>query len=69
MTAARPHRQTFVKDSPGIVRAVRRLAVLAATVVLALLLLPGRAIAEPGYSFDTTPGKLPKTVIPVHYAI
>ncbi len=27
------------------------------------------AAAEPGYSFDTTPGKLPKTVVPLHYAI
>jgi aminopeptidase N len=27
------------------------------------------AQAEPTYSFDTTPGKLPKTVIPVHYAV
>ena len=50
-------------------RAVCRLAAgLAATVVLALL-LSGGAVAEPGYSFDTTPGKLPKAVIPLHYAI
>jgi aminopeptidase N len=69
MNAARPHKQTFVKDSPRIARAVRRLAaMLAATIVLALL-LPGKAVAEPGYSFDTTPGKLPKTVVPLHYAI
>ena len=27
------------------------------------------AAAEPVYAFDTTPGKLPKTVIPIHYAI
>jgi aminopeptidase N len=29
----------------------------------------GGAAAEPVYSFDATPGKLPKSVIPVHYAI
>jgi aminopeptidase N len=69
MIAARPQRQTFTKDSPGMARAVCHLAAgLAATVVLALL-LSGKAVAEPGYSFDTTPGKLSKAVIPLHYAI
>jgi len=69
MIAARPQRQTFTKDSPGMARAVRHLAAaLTATVVVAVL-LSGRAVAEPSYSFDTTPGKLPKTVIPLHYAI
>src|SRR5229473_519459 len=69
MIAARPQRQTFTKDSPGMAHAVCHLAAgLAATVVLALL-LSGKAVAEPGYSFDTTPGKLPKAVIPLHYAI
>jgi len=29
----------------------------------------GGAWAEPLYSFDTTPSKLPKSVIPSHYAI
>lgn len=33
------------------------------------LSMSGHAGAEPVYSFDTTPGKLPKTVIPQHYAI
>jgi aminopeptidase N len=69
MIAARPQRQTFAEDSPVMARTVRRLAAaLAATVVVALL-LSGKALAEPGYSFDTTPGKLPKAVIPLHYAI
>src|SRR3982075_2672333 len=69
MIAARPQRQTFTKDSPGMARIVRHLAAgLAATVVLALL-LSGKAVAAPGYSFATTPGKLPKAVIPLHYAI
>ena len=49
--------------------AVRNLAaVMAATIVLALS-MSGSALAEPGYSFDATPGKLPKAVVPVHYAI
>jgi hypothetical protein len=69
MTAARPQRQAFTKDSLGMARAVRDLtAMLAATIVL-VLSLSGIAVAEPGYSFDTTPGKLPKAVIPLHYAI
>ncbi|WP_091976695.1 MULTISPECIES: M1 family metallopeptidase [Bradyrhizobium] len=29
----------------------------------------GAACAEPVFSFDGTPGKLPKTVVPIHYAI
>src|SRR5450631_2858928 len=37
---------------------------------LALLLsISGTAAAEPVFSFDTTPGKLPKSVVPIHYAI
>src|SRR6267142_2400726 len=39
-------------------------------VVLALVLsISGAARAEPVFSFDATPGKLPKTVIPINYAI
>ena len=34
-----------------------------------VLSLSGQAVAEPTFAFDTSPGKLPKTVIPVHYAI
>jgi aminopeptidase N len=59
----------------GMVRAARNLvaarslaAVLAATLVLALS-ISGHAVAEPVYSFATTPGKLPKSVIPLHYTI
>src|SRR5450631_4649093 len=37
---------------------------------LALLLsISGTAAAEPVFSFDTTTGKLPKSVVPIHYAI
>src|SRR4051812_9256191 len=42
-------------------------AVLAATAVF--LSMSGNVIAEPGFSFDATPGKLPKAVVPIHYAI
>src|SRR5471032_2844262 len=45
-----------------------RIAGLAAAVLLVLSVC-GSAMAEPTYSFDATPGKLPKTVVPVHYAI
>src|SRR6266850_1474174 len=66
MTAARPQRQASTKDSLGMARDLA--AMLAATIVL-VLSLSGIAVAEPGYSFDSTPGKLPKAVIPLHYAI
>lgn len=40
------------------------------TATLALMLaMSGAASAEQVFSFDTTPGKLPKNVVPVHYAI
>ena len=32
-------------------------------------LLSSDAGAEPVFSFDGTPGKLPKTVVPIHYAV
>jgi aminopeptidase N len=40
-------------------------------IALMLLLAPtvGRATAEPAFSFAATPGKLPKTVAPIHYAL
>src|SRR6266404_872291 len=41
---------------------------LAASLVL-LLSVVATAMAEPVFSFDTTPGKLPKSVVPLHYAI
>src|SRR5260370_31783716 len=36
---------------------------------LLLALAAGRAMAESPFSFDATPGKLPKTVAPLHYAL
>src|SRR5260370_36883632 len=36
---------------------------------LLLALAAGRALAESPFSFDATPGKLPKTVAPLHYAL
>src|SRR5450432_1292442 len=66
---AHPQRKTFAKHFVGVTSALRSLAAgLAVTFVLAVS-MSGRATAESTYSFDTTPGKLPKTVIPVHYAI
>jgi aminopeptidase N len=46
----------------------RDFAAMAAAVMLALP-MSGGAVAEPIYSFDAAPGKLPKTVVPIHYAI
>lgn len=40
-----------------------------ATAFVLLLSLSGFAAAEPVFSFDTTPGKLPKTVVPLRYTI
>src|SRR5258707_15402204 len=37
--------------------------------VLLLALATGEAMAESPFSFDATPGKLPKTVAPLHYAL
>jgi aminopeptidase N len=48
---------------------VGRFAVALVAAFAVVLATSGHASAEPAWSFDTTPGKLPKTVIPVHYAI
>jgi hypothetical protein len=61
--------KTSFQDSLGMARAVRDLAAMLAATIVLVLSLSGIAVAEPGYSFDTTPGKLPKAVIPLHYAI
>ncbi|MEY9244867.1 hypothetical protein ABIF27_005522 [Bradyrhizobium elkanii] len=44
---------------------LRRLA----TAIGLLLTMAAGAQAEQTFSFDRTPGKLPKTVVPLHYAI
>jgi aminopeptidase N len=47
-----------------------QIAALAALVSIATLLAgAGVSHAESAYSFATTPGRLPKTVVPTHYAI
>ena len=55
------HRQLF--DRPG------NLGAGLTAVLMLLVSASGSAFAESNYAFDNTPGKLPKTVIPVHYAI
>src|SRR5437763_6750334 len=40
-----------------------------AWVLIALMIAAAGASAEQPYSFAATPGKLPKTVVPIHYAI
>ena len=37
--------------------------------MLVFALAAGRTLAESPFSFDATPGKLPKTVVPLHYAL
>src|SRR5262245_39084930 len=49
--------------------ALARAARSAAPALAAALISIQGAMAEPIYSFDATPGKLPKTVVPTHYAI
>jgi aminopeptidase N len=34
-----------------------------------MIVVSGAARAEPGFSFDATPGKLPKTIVPINYSI
>ncbi len=46
-----------------------RLACVAAAVAFVAILPACAGAAEPLYSFAATPGKLPKTVVPIHYAI
>ena len=59
----------FMQHAAGNDLAVRNLAAALTAIVVLALSMSGSAAAEPGFSFDTTPGKLPKTVVPVHYAI
>jgi aminopeptidase N len=59
---------------PSIVRAVNPMILLnfsarALAGVFALLVLLTVAYADAPYSFDTTPGQLPKTVAPIHYTL
>src|SRR6202035_879709 len=58
----------LTKDSLAMASAFRKPVGLAAAAAALVLSISGAA-AEPVFSFDSTPGKLPKTVIPVHYAI
>jgi aminopeptidase N len=59
----------LTRDSAGRAPALHNLAVaLAATAVL-ICSISGGAAAEATYAFDATPGKLPKTVVPLNYAI
>ena len=53
-------------------RTSERLALVVATmlvIALTALTAVSGAAAEPAFSFDATPGRLPKTVVPIHYAI
>ena len=43
--------------------------ILHVALMLLLALATGRVMAEPVFSFGATPGKLPKGVVPIHYAL
>jgi aminopeptidase N len=56
--------RTFALHSPGLAR------LAAAVLAVGTLVWAAGAAGEPAvYSFAATPGKLPKTVVPVHYAV
>jgi len=46
-----------------------RAGTLLAEALLVMLLTTGSSGAEPTFSFAATPGKLPKTVVPIHYSL
>ena len=48
---------------------IRAIQIIALAFVAALVAGSGVARAESAYSFATTPGRLPKNVVPTHYAI
>ena len=37
--------------------------------IVMMIVVTGAVRAEPVFSFDVTPGKLPKTVVPINYSI
>jgi aminopeptidase N len=57
------------KNAAGKARATQALATMALAAVVWISPMSGAAATEPVYSFATAPGKLPKTVIPLSYAI
>jgi hypothetical protein len=69
MTAARPPRKTSNNDLFGMASAMRIFVPALAATIMLVLSMSASAVAEPTFSFGTTPDKLPKTVIPLHHAI
>ena len=59
----------LTKDSAGRAPALLNLAVALALTGVLICSTSGGAAAEAAYAFDTAPGKLPKTVVPLNYAI
>ena len=57
------------KNAATKTRAMQVLATMAFATVGLILPMSGTAAAEPVYSFATTPGKLPKTAVPLSYTI
>src|SRR3984893_10571979 len=53
----------------AVISSSKRIAHLVVAMIALALVAMASAAAEPVYSFETTPGRLPKTVVPTHYAI
>ena len=60
-----PYRALCLRATSGAAMTPARIIITLAALLLAAL--PSRA--EPNFSLDSAPGKLPKTVQPTHYAI
>lgn len=54
---------------PQVLQRLAAAFVLTFSITAVACLLSSAACAEPVFSFEGTPGKLPKTVVPIHYAI
>jgi aminopeptidase N len=58
-----------MRDRRRLRSAIGQASLIATAVVVVIMAAPGLGAAEPVYSFASTPGRLPKTVVPLHYAI
>src|SRR4051812_38955974 len=57
------------KGGDGMISLLDRGATLLGGALVVSLLAIGSSWAEPTFSFAATPGKLPKTVVPIHYSL
>lgn len=55
--------------TPQVLQRLAATFVLTFSISAVACLLSGAACGEPVFSFEGTPGKLPKSDVPIHYAI